>query len=435
MAVDQRLTTTVAARDRVRAALQEANVSLSGIRSEIDRLRTAIGDHFVDDDFFERDPAEIQTSVPWVPAVEQRVRDEVFVQAINLHKAFIDAAAAPLRHNLAALMKGFGRGLSDDHEHLVPDLWASLFLVVPLVSTTFASVERMLGNLPVASLGWLLVDEAGQAVPQAAVGALIRAKRALIVGDPIQVEPVVTLPDTLTGKVCQHFGVDPGQYDAPGASVQTLADEASPYVATFPMDAGSRIVGVPLLVHRRCAEPMFGIANAVAYANLMVYATPARASRIRDILGMSAWLDVHGTGTDKWSPEEGEVVVRLLRRLGESDVTPDLYLVTPFVIVAEQLRKVVQSSGVLSKWTDQPWVWVNERIGTVHTVQGREAEAVIFVLGAPNADQRGARNWAGGRPNLLNVAVTRAKECLYVVGNRSLWRQAGVFRELDRRLP
>jgi len=43
----------------------------------------------------------------------------------------------------------------------------------------------------------------------------------------------------------------------------------------------------------------------------------------------------------------------------------------------------------------------------VHTVQGREAEAVIFVLGAPASAQTGARGWAGGRPNLLNVAVTR----------------------------
>ena len=35
---------------------------------------------------------------------------------------------------------------------------------------------------------------------------------------------------------------------------------------------------------------------------------------------------------------------------------------------------------------------------------------------------------------LLNVAVTRAKEVIYVVGNRQLWREAGVFRELDKRL-
>jgi hypothetical protein len=69
------------------------------------------------------------------------------------------------------------------------------------------------------------------------------------------------------------------------------------------------------------------------------------------------------------------------------------------------------------------------------TVQGREAEAVIFVLGAPSVAQVGARNWAGRRPNLLNVAATRAKEALYVIGNRTLWREAGVFSALDRRLP
>jgi len=33
---------------------------------------------------------------------------------------------------------------------------------------------------------------------------------------------------------------------------------------------------------------------------------------------------------------------------------------------------------------------------------------------------------AGGRPNLLNVAVTRAKEVLYVIGNRQLWQGARI---------
>jgi len=104
------------------------------------------------------------------------------------------------------------------------------------------------------------------------------------------------------------------------------------------------------------------------------------------------------------------------------------------VIVAERLRKLVEESALLV-WTDDPRRWTYDRIGTVHTVQGREAEAVIFVLGAPASSQTGARNWAGGRPNLINVAVTRAKERLYVIGNRDLWRQAGLFRELDARLP
>ena len=75
---------------------------------------------------------------------------------------------------------------------------------------------------------------------------------------------------------------------------------------------------------------------------------------------------------------------------------------------------------------------MRERIGTVHTAQGREAEAVILVLGAPYPAQTGARGWAGGRLNLLNVAVSRAKEVLYVVGNRRLWKVAGELCESSR---
>ena len=295
----------------------------------------------------------------------------------------------------------------------------------------------MLGRLPPESLGWLLVDEAGQALPQAAIGALIRTRRALIVGDPVQIEPVVLLPETLTHAICRRFGADPDRFSAPAASVQTLTDGASTYMSEFQTKVGSRPVGIPLLVHRRCSEPMFSIANAAAYAGLMVSAKTPKSSPIRDALGPSRWIHVEGNAEDKWCADEGIEVLKLLSQLAKARVPPELYIVTPFVIVAERLRQVVRQSGLLEGWIleKDAWKWTADRIGTVHTVQGREAEAVIFVLGAPLAAQAGARNWAGARPNLLNVAVTRAKEVLYVIGNRNLWREAGVFQELDKRLP
>ena len=264
----------------------------------------------------------------------------------------------------------------------------------------------------------------------------MRVKRAVVVGDPMQIEPVVLLPDTLTQTICRRFGADPDVYNAPTASVQTLADTATPYVAEFPARQGFRAVGAPLLVHRRCAEPMFTVSNKIAYAGQMVQAKPPSASPIRDLLGPSRWFDVQGShGTDKWNALEGEIVLELLRQVGHAGINPDLYIVTPFVIVQDNLRELLRDNSVLDEWTDNAWKWTNERVGTVHTVQGREADVVIFVLGAPLPHQTGARNWAGARANLLNVAVTRAKEALYVVGNRELWRDAGLFRELDARLP
>ena len=390
-----------------------------------------------DSAFFEKEHCEKHQATPWWPTAAQRARDEVFIAAMALHRAFIDAAAKPLRRNLGALMSVFTTQTlpTAEKQALLPDLWTSLFLVVPLVSTTFASVTRMLGKLPLESLGWLLVDEAGQAVPQAAVGAIMRTKRAVIVGDPIQIEPVVTLPNILCEAICTQFRVDPERYSAPRASVQTLGDAASAYSTEFEMKSGgSRTVGVPLLVHRRCAEPMFGISNSIAYSGLMVFARDEKPSGIRQVLGPSQWIDITGSSEDKWCPEEGAEVVRLLDRLAQARASSDLYVVTPFLVVAEGLRLIIRKSGVLRGWVDEERRWLNERVGTVHTAQGREAEAVIIVLGAPTPSQTGARMWAGGRPNILNVAVTRAKEVVYVVGNRKLWREAGVFAELDRYL-
>ena len=425
-----------AAHERIEAAITAQRQAQESIAA----ARRALGGYFIDDATFELPHAERHQLSPWIDEVGQRTRDAVFVAAMALHKAFIDAAAKPLRHNLGALMDLFGSGklIGADREERIPDLWRTLFLVVPVVSTTFASVGRMLGALPPESLGWLLIDEAGQALPQAAVGALMRAKRAVVVGDPMQIEPIVTLPETLTETICRRFSVDPMRFNAPCASAQTLADSASAYYTEFVTRLGDRAVGVPLLVHRRCGQPMFSISNNIAYEGLMVHAKAPPASTetpsIRRVLGDSRWIDVRGTADDKWSPEEGSAVVELLWQLARAGAPADLYIISPFVLVQMHLRQLIQTSGVLKGWVADPRDWLKERVGTVHVTQGREAEGVILVLGAPQIDQAGARGWAGGRPNLLNVAVTRAKEVIYVVGNRQLWRAAGVFSELDAQL-
>ncbi|MEQ1846389.1 MAG: AAA domain-containing protein, partial [Nitrospira sp.] len=286
-----------------------------------------------DDAFFSLEHGKRHQATPWLSPSTQRLRDEVFISAMAMHRAFIDAAAKPLRHNLGALMNVFTTQTlqGPEKQALLPDLWASLFLVVPLISTTFASVNRMLGKLPSESLGWLFVDEAGQALPQAAVGALLRTRRAVIVGDPVQIEPVVVLPDTLTHAICRRFGVDPNHYAAPSASAQTLADSASSYASEFQAHVGSRSVGVPLLVHRRCSEPMFSVSNAIAYSGLMVSAKLTKPSAIRDVLGPSAWIHVEGSVEDKWCREEGEEVLRMLHQLKQAGAKPDLYVITPFV--------------------------------------------------------------------------------------------------------
>ena len=92
----------------------------------------------------------------WFDAQAHRTRDDVFVAAMKVHKAFA-AAARPLRPSIGVLMNIFGgHNLTDSNKTaMLGDLWSSLFLVTPVISTTFASVDRMFGGLPPESLGWL----------------------------------------------------------------------------------------------------------------------------------------------------------------------------------------------------------------------------------------------------------------------------------------
>ncbi len=383
-------------------------------------------------DFLAQDHQSVHLASPWLDQKISMVRGDVFAKAMAVHKAFIDAAPEPFLNNLGILFSDFGSSSlgSDAADKLIPDLWSTLFMVIPVISTTFASVARMLSRITSPDFGWLLVDEAGQALPQAAIGALMRCKRAVVVGDPLQIEPVLPLPDTLTRAICDRFKIPAATYAPPFASVQSMADTISPVGSI--LGASNRKVGLPLLVHRRCSNPMFDISNKIAYGNLMVQAKSPTQSRIRAIVGESRWINVDSDWDEKWAPLEGEVVLKILYHLRKQQCPPDLYVVTPFTIVQNKIRERLLNSGILNGWVDNPRRWLYEHVGTVHTVQGREAEAIVFVLGAQDPAQVRARLWAGQNPNLLNVAVTRAKEALYVVGNRGLWKDCGYFKELDQ---
>jgi hypothetical protein len=324
-------------------------------------------------------------------------------------------------------------------------VWQSLFMVVPVISTTFASCSRQFRGLGAASIGWLFIDEAGQAVPQAAVGALHRAKRALVIGDPLQIEPVFTLPKRL---IADLAALSPhtcgGTYSPDAVSAQFRADAGNPFGTWLPGEGDTGIwIGSPLRVHRRCIDPMFSVANAIAYRNKMIFGLPRRspAEDTAPFYGDSAWIDISGPVAGRQAvPEQIAFVARLL---GETYAAfgqlPDLYVISPFKEVKESLIREMRQSRQMWREAARPadrqvGSWMKSRIGTVHTFQGKEEDSVIMVLGA-DWQTRGAVRWAALKPNILNVALTRAKRRFYMVGDRSLWAGQQFFFDVARALP
>ncbi|MBW5482622.1 DEAD/DEAH box helicase [Streptomyces bambusae] len=384
---------------------------------------------FVPDGAWLTDASARERSAPWSDPDITKARTEVFLAALDLHQAFLRCTARTMYANLMAAMDAVTgavpRTVPETHLRAA---WQSLFIVVPVVSTTFASLDRVFGRLGQEALGWLFVDEAGQATPQMVVGGMWRARHTVVVGDPLQLEPVVVLPWTAQRALRDDFGT--AEEWAPGrTSVQQLADRANRYGTLLPAELpdGSHEVwvGSPLRVHRRCDDPMFSISNAVAYDGLMVQGTDPGAREPYVYRPASSWVDVVSTESEgHWIPEEGRALRRVLERLkhdGGVDLGRDVYVISPFRQVVAGAQRVCR--GLVPA----------ERVGTVHTTQGKEADVVVLVLGT-DPRRPGARAWAAARPNLLNVAVSRAKRRLFVIGNLESWREQRFFSTLAESL-
>lgn len=370
-----------------------------------------------------------------------KLKKELFVKALKLHELTILANAGKFCSNISLVEKYLGNNLDKElyKDADILEAIKSLFFIIPVISTTFASFSRLFSftrskiNEVSSStqdefIGYLMVDEAGQAALPAALGALIRSKRAIVVGDPLQLEPVVTIPKNINSALLDYSQANP-VFDLYNSSVQVRADMSQPYGTYLNLGETKIWVGSPLRVHNRCNRAMFDISNETTYDGLMI-----QGKKEKDVLDMpSCFINAQDWGgTDKYyNINEEQIVKDILKKLyanytpsaGE-DESKYISIVSPFRAIVYKLKGMIKTefSQISNKIT----------VGTIHIMQGKESRVVIFVLGGK---EEGARKWASSKPNLLNVAVTRAKERLIMVGIKSNWENQQYFKVAINTLP
>ncbi len=375
----------------------------------------------------------------WHSEFVNEKRAALFVAALKLHEAWLAEVlqkGAGFGSNVVALCHLLhGKRPQDPQDALA--IWRSLFMIVPVVSSTFASFARQFRHLGPSSIGWLFIDEAGQAVPQAAVGALLRAQRAVVVGDPLQIEPVFTVPIKLLEALAKTSVLPVDREVSPDkTSVQVLADEANRLGAQVGSGGKSLWIGSPLRVHRRCVDPMFSVANEIAYEGKMIFFAPqGPAARLPPPdsldIGPSAWVHAPGSTSGKQVvPDQVDLVHQALLALyRRTEALPPIYIISPFkrikAALAERLSQREAWASDAGHGPQAPRAaelreWCKARIGTVHTFQGKEETMVWLVLGCDQSTA-GAARWASHKPNLLNVAVTRAQHRCFLIGDEVLW--------------
>ncbi|WP_017595605.1 caspase, EACC1-associated type [Nocardiopsis potens] len=258
----------------------------------------------------------------------------------------------------------------------------------------------------------VVVDEASQCTIADVLPLLFRAERALVIGDPHQLQPVNPLGAKEDRRLQTASGLDEEWLDD-----RSLAyTRSSAYHASAAALARADREVLWLDEHYRCHPDIVAPVNRRFYGNRLAVRTrtPGLAAPARQAV---QWIDVQGAtdrpgGRSCRNTGEADEVVRLLRRLWtELPPDADIGVATPFTAQKRELEGRLSGAGE------------RIRVGTVHTFQGGERDVMVVSPAAATGVARGPGQWAARGENLWNVAVTRARSRLYLVGDQRYWSE------------
>jgi hypothetical protein len=285
-----------------------------------------------------------------------------------------------------------------------------LLRAVPAWATTSRSVRATMPPRE-GLFDLVIVDEASQCTASDLVPLLYRAKRALVIGDPHQLAPVNTLDADDDRRIRERIGLDEEWLDERGL---VYTRTSAYHVAAAAVTRGGEDV-YWLDEHYRCHPDIVEPVNRRFYGGRLSVRT--RPSGVAPADGPAVrWIDVAGR-TDRpgnrscRNTEEAERVRDLLRELWrELPEKATIGVVTPFRAQLRHIRSLLS-----------PEAGRRIETGTVHTFQGRERDVIVVSPAAATGVGRTTGDWARRQQNLWNVAVTRARARLYIVGDRAYW--------------
>ncbi|MFA6137400.1 MAG: AAA domain-containing protein [Sulfurimonas sp.] len=306
----------------------------------------------------------------------------------------------------------------------------NISLVYPVMTTTLASSLGLFYSSKPDIYDYLIVDEAGMIPPHLLFPLIARSKRAVVVGDPKQLEPIITINNEKKEEYKKHLWqyienndvLKFQEYQKYSPTMSTAYHRAAKCQTVEFDDIGD---GIILDEHRRCLKKIADIFIDIAkYDKLSI-----RTENIdQDKSHYQAYQTMGGESLyyvnveieamkDNVNLEEIYMIEKVLDLLLEAgfDLKSDIGIITPY---RSQASKLISSFKQTVNHTKKL-----EKIGTVHKFQGAEFPIVIFSAGVGKND---SISFINSKANMLNVAVSRAKLIFIVVGNIELLKK-GVY--------
>ncbi len=241
----------------------------------------------------------------------------------------------------------------------------------------------------------LIAEEAGMAtLPQLFYAACLCHARAIVVGDPRQLPPIVQSDDE-------------GVRRAIGRNI---------FEVTVPDPERSDVVAM-LDIQYRMHPAIGALVGGLFYGGRLIHAAdraatesiaapapfPGRPIAIVDTAGRTTCLR-SAKGSSRVNPGSAEITANLAFEAVQAGAA-SIAVIAPYAAQASEIRRLLAARRI----TDRV------ECSTIHRFQGRECDVVILDL-VDAAPMRHSTLLAGA-PNLLNVSISRARGKLVVVAD------------------
>jgi len=274
----------------------------------------------------------------------------------------------------------------------------------------------------------VIFDEASQVDLPSAAPALYRAKNAVVVGDPMQLSHIAGITKDLDNEIAKAHGLlnQGGLYPSKIRYYDISAYRCAESCSCKPP--------VLLAKHYRSEDQIIDLCNSVFYSGKLSVSSDLDYLCWPNTLPLGIqWEHCSGTairppGGSRLNKQEAMKVNGIFQKIVQKikDTNLSIGVVTPYSQQQKEIYRLISQDTPL-KIIEKHSV----KVLTAHKFQGSEKDIMIFSLvlsakGSGNNDR-----WYNAYPQILNVALSRAKYLLYIVGDkRFCLNRKGILKKI-----
>ncbi len=274
-------------------------------------------------------------------------------------------------------------------------------------STLVGSANRVLEGM---KFGTLFIDEAAQALEAACWIPIRKVQRVILAGDHCQLPPTVKCFEALKGGL--------------GTTLMERIVANKPEVVTL------------LTMQYRMNEEIMRFSSDWFYDGKVLSAPEVKMRSILDLDTPMSWIDTAGIGEETFvgetfgrvNKEEAELTLQTLEdyftRIGKErilDERIDVGIISPYRAQVQYLRRLLVKREYFKPF--RSLITVN----TVDGFQGQERDVILISLVRSN--EKGDIGFLRDLRR-MNVAITRARMKLLILGNASTMQHNAFYRNL-----